>query len=1085
MLISDQGEKPDTTKILGTLKDFQLRTVDYVYRRLYKDDDAVKRFLVADEVGLGKTMVARGVIAKVIDHLWQDEQRRIDIIYICANRDIARQNINRLNITGERDLELATRLTMLPMSTQDLQQRRLNFVSFTPGTSFNLGSQGGIARERALIYHILLQEGIIDSTTGPKNLLQCGMGKDAWRSLLDRFETDRIDRGLAREFSKNVTKDKKLLERIYTLSKEFSYYRKHIPEEQRRERLKLVGDLRRKLAESCISALEPDLVILDEFQRFKYILDGDDELADLARRLFDFPDARVLLLSATPYKMYTMHHERAKDEHYSDLLKTIEFLFDSKEETKAFADELAAYRNEILRFHGDAEQKRKILCIRETLEKKLRQVMVRTERLAITVDRNGMIKESEDLGELTPAELNSFAVLDRVARILGSGDVVEYWKSAPYLLSFMDKNEYKIKRQFVSKYKDDDYRNQLNEVLSDGVNGLLPWQVISDYQKVDPANSKLKILMDNTVNRGAWRLLWIPPCLPYYKVNSGPYAEQKLQEYTKSLVFSSWVVVPKVIAALCSYEAERHMVRASVSYPDYTEERKKRRRLLEFRVVDGQCQGMSVFTLLYPCLTLAKKVTPLLETLSLINDDNPVDINILNSILEQRISKLLSPVVEHYSETSLMPDRRWYWAALVLMDRHYFGTSPQSPAVLWWDSLCRNGGLGDLLGRDTHDAVDNISKHMELLFSFLQQEEKLGSPPGDLIAVIAKIALASPAVVTLRSLLNLYGRYFDEYPACFLNGAARVAGGFRTLFNLPDTITLIRKESGEELRYWESVLDYCINGNLQAVMDEYLHVLREALGLFETPVDEAVEKLSHEVAAAVSIKTVNLSFDVLNEEKINSHNLRCRFALRFGDAKNADEEGETRSDQVRSAFNSPFRPFILATTSIGQEGLDFHQYCHEVYHWNLPSNPVDLEQREGRIHRYKGHVIRRNIAKTYTLLSLKETLKGLQDPWQLLFEAAYSECSKEKSDLVPFWIYERGGYKIVRHIPALPLSREISRLNELKRALVAYRMVLGQPRQEDLLRCIESYLEGKICADELAEFRIDLSPPDSDLLDTR
>ncbi len=73
----------------------------------------------------------------------------------------------------------------------------------------------------------------------------------------------------------------------------------------------------------------------------------------------------------------------------------------------------------------------------------------------------------------------------------------------------------------------------------------------------------------------------------------------------------------------------------------------------------------------------------------------------------------------------------------------------------------------------------------------------------------------------------------------------------------------------------------------------------------------------------------------------------------------------------------------------------------------------------------------------------------------------------------------------MRHIPALPLSREISRLNELKRALVAYRMVLGQPRQEDLLRCIESYLEGKICADELAEFRIDLSPPDSDLLDTR
>ena len=260
-------------------------------------------------------------------------------------------------------------------------------------------------------------------------------------------------------------------------------------------------------------------------------------------------------------------------------------------------------------------------------------------------------------------------------------------------------------------------------------------------------------------------------------------------------------------------------------------------------------------------------------------------------------------------------------------------------------------------------------------------------------------------------------------------------------------------------------------------MDEYLHILREALGLFETPVDEAVMKLSQEIAAAVSIKTVSLSFDEFKQGEINSRGLRCRFALRFGDAKNAYEQGETRSDQVRSAFNSPFRPFILATTSIGQEGLDFHQYCHEVYHWNLPFNPVDLEQREGRIHRYKGHVIRRNIASTCTLASLKGKIVGLQDPWQVLFTAAHSEDSQEKSDIVPFWIYEDGGHKIVRHIPALPLSREVSRLNDLKRTLVAYRMVLGQPRQEDLLHCIESYLSGKIDADDLVKFRIDLSPP--------
>ena len=48
-----------------------------------------------------------------------------------------------------------------------------------------------------------------------------------------------------------------------------------------------------------------------------------------------------------------------------------------------------------------------------------------------------------------------------------------------------------------------------------------------------------------------------------------------------------------------------------------------------------------------------------------------------------------------------------------------------------------------------------------------------------------------------------------------------------------------------------------------------------------------------------------------------------------------------------------FRPFVLASTSIGREGPDFHSGCHRLIHWNLPGNPVDLEQREARIHRDK------------------------------------------------------------------------------------------------------------------------------------
>ena len=72
----------DSTQVLAGLKDFQRRTVDYVIKRFYEDDPPARRLLVADEVGLGKTMVARGVVARAAEILDRQADERIDIIYI-------------------------------------------------------------------------------------------------------------------------------------------------------------------------------------------------------------------------------------------------------------------------------------------------------------------------------------------------------------------------------------------------------------------------------------------------------------------------------------------------------------------------------------------------------------------------------------------------------------------------------------------------------------------------------------------------------------------------------------------------------------------------------------------------------------------------------------------------------------------------------------------------------------------------------------------------------------------------------------------------------------------------------------------
>ncbi|WP_019568605.1 hypothetical protein [Thioalkalivibrio sp. ALMg13-2] len=72
--------------------------------------------------------------------------------------------------------------------------------------------------------------------------------------------------------------------------------------------------------------------------------------------------------------------------------------------------------------------------------------------------------------------------------------------------------------------------------------------------------------------------------------------------------------------------------------------------------------------------------------------------------------------------------------------------------------------------------------------------------------------------------------------------------------------------------------------------------------------------------------------------------IRCRYILGFGDMRGDNGGAVARAGLGTGRFNSPFRPFVLASTSVGQEGLDFHSWCHSVVHWNLPSNPVDMEQ---------------------------------------------------------------------------------------------------------------------------------------------
>lgn len=1043
--------RPDADRTLASLKDFQRATAEYAFRRLWVDDDQVKRFLVADEVGLGKTMVAKGVIAKTVDHLW-DTDKRIDVVYICSNRQIARQNLSRLNVVGGSELRHADRLTLLPKVIRNLRDQRINFVSFTPGTSFHVGSSGGAYPERVLLYW-MLASCWGDQVTRParwKRFFEGGMRRTNFENQLAWFDRTSLDEKLCQSFGDEIDSARgpdggPLPEELKACAQEFNYLRGKPTHDLGWRRDRLVGKLRQLVARAAIEHLEPDLVILDEFQRFKDLLDADDEGAALARAIFDHPDAKLLLLSATPYKMYTLPDEPEGDDHYQDFTRTVRFLA-GDERAHIVERELRAMRENLLA-GSDVERARQA---RDCVQHELRRVMSRTERLSSTPDRDGMLDERRlESVQLTAEDLRAWRTFDDVARLIDRHDVFEYWRSTPYPLNLMDRNSYQVRTRFQAAAERDDPGVATALAAS---RGLLDWNDIRIYRWVDPGNAKMRGVSQDVLGRGAWRLAWLPPSLPYYEP-SGAYAEPQLQAFTKRLIFSAWAVVPKAVAVMLSYEAERLSVEAA-GYTDRAYDRPSTPPL-QFRTTSGRAAGMPALALLYPSLVLARTGDPL-EIARAVGTGFPVRRDDLFETVRGRVQDLLSRLPQGSPRIGT-PDQRWYWATPFLLDRRLAGgeNAPFLSRMRQWDA------------HDEEDQESRLGSHLRAADGV--KELALGPRPDDLVEVLASMAIAGPGVCTLRALSRVTGGTQALRDPEIREAAYRIAHGLRSLFNKPEIVALLR--SGEDESYWRAVLDHSLDGCLQAVLDEYAHVLIESEGLQDAPAHARAKTLAETMTEALSTRTAANAVEhvrvVDGQIHLDDHRINSHFAARYGRVQTNDQAA-MRETTVRTAYNSPFRPFVLASTSVGQEGLDFHTYSHAIVHWNLPGNPVDLEQREGRVHRYKGHAVRKNVADVYAAAALDT---AHDDPWTALFAAALADRDREDSDIKPFWIFTRpGGAVIERYVPALPLSREAQQYRRLLRTVGAYRLVIGQPRQDDLIRYVGE------AGGDVSWLRIDLAP---------
>ena len=1025
---------------LSMLKDFQRATVERIDALYWQGQ---KRVLVADEVGLGKTLIARGVIAKMATLRYLEGDDLFKVVYVCSNQNIARQNIRKLDIfkTGYDDIS-ETRLSMQHLKAEEEEikakekEQYIELIPLTPQTSFRVTRGTGSMNERALIFATLsrlpeVQE-LPELIEKLNIILQYGVKDDYWNWFVDHYSI-RINN------CNNKTKGA-YPGNILTEVKESPVYgdMMNYLTERTNTKKKVDGDyalickLRRLFAEISVGRLNPDLVIMDEFQRFRFLIENTDIDSKLLteRFLTDKSDnvqdlVRVLLLSATPYKLYSTPEEieKSEDSHYTEFMSVMRFLLDKDDVYKNFETVWFDYSHSLRELTtGDVS----VLSIQKNkAQDAMYACMCRTERNSV-MDNGDYIDDSNKNNHLAIDEGDILAYLD-VQRILEGTGLrislpVDYVKSCPYILSFMQ--NYEAKKKLTEYFKK--HPKEIELVRSKWL--WLNKKAVNKYKPLPPVNARFERLKNEAIDAKSALLLWVPPTKPYYTPQG---AFKGVDSFSKILVFSSWEMVPKMIASLLSFEAERLAIGKLGG--DYFSEKRSPQGRLTFKVAADKPASMSLLSLVYPNQALADLYNPIDYLNAGITDLNAIEHDI-----RSKVQKMLEPFRASRQVNTGVPDNAWYYLVPMLFDGR--------DRVLHW------------LDNTTSDEK-GFNAHKEQLRTLLTSFVTLGKEPDDLEDTIVDMVLGSPAVCCLRAYKGDVKRATD------------LAKVFRRRFNTPDATAIVElaysRRKGDDA-HWQDVLRYCKDGNFQSMLEEYFHLIKEG---------ETIDDKRHEqILDALTLHTASPEVESFNEfqsrvsgiKATKERKMRSNYAVAFGQTRGEAAGTVNRKDSIQASFNSPMRPFVLATTSIGQEGLDFHLYCRKIMHWNLPSNPVELEQREGRINRFKCLAIRGNVARKYG------NIPFTADVWQEMFDAAEKERDEKQPELIPFWCFGKNQeVKIERLLPFYPMSRDENNYAHLIKILNYYRLTLGQPRQEELLEYVFNEIRD---TEQLKKLFIDLSP---------
>lgn len=969
-------------------KPFQQATVEAASDAL-AGSNPLRRFLVADEVGLGKTLVARDTLAAL-----SRKARKFTVYYITSGHKVADQNKVELLRFLEEDAASAAlskidRLGLIPFEEKRVGKLRL--YAFTPHTSFSTTKRlyGGKAVERAFI-KLLLDEiypGLTD--TFRDGFIEHGARKGwAWalaeaQSNFEHASTSfkrAYRRALREEFGKSTRKQ------ITRLIGDETFSDSHI-----------IGMMRKSLAQASLDSTKPDLVILDEFQCYRDLLDaGEDN--PLARKLFEGKDGvspPILLLSATPYRFYAERWETSNGvAPHVELFDLISFLggeavrIEVEKQFRRFGDLLHV----IGRLPVDSRQSKisEAEKIKHRLEALLTPLMSRTERPA---SREGNEPRPRPI-RIEPHDLDVYRHFTAGVRQKMRTTTIAYWLSVPLPAQALG-DRYQITRglQFPAK------RNVPRL-------GITTW---NKPPKHAWGNAKLRAL-SQIVPSDALALPWVLPSLSWWKP-AGPWA--KVQQPQKMLIFSRFRATPQSVAALVSLEVERKFV--SKSSLQYSNAWKKR----HLNPKPNQGPTLALF---HPSPFLIRAVDPL-------DVRSGASIRHVRARARQQIIQALPLSIAGEAPNKRDNRRRKpAWAILAAIE-----AAQRQPYAREFSAIQKAWGW-----------VAPTDAALQSLLEMRREAEPITWISKWELDALVDMALGAPGIVIGRALFRHQPELFDYESQHYRKLARFCWTKMRTYLDRPVFWSVLPGEDATA-KYQRA----CIEGCFEAVLDEHFWLRKSKVG---------PTALIDDLSGALSANVGTFGFQgQAHKEKIR---IRCHAAVPFGGTESEPlrrdhgdaSKAPARSEEIRSAFNTPFWPYVLATTSVGQEGLDFHSWCDRLAHWDLCSSPVDLEQREGRVQRFGGLTVRRPLADKLGSRALTASRRKRISPWDALAASANDEFTTDKTGLTPWWTMP--GAELKRHLFALPQSRDIDRFTKLRTQRLLYRLALGQPDQEDLVELL-------------------------------